>query len=305
MEARDPKVSVSMVIVSWNSGADLLRCLESLSHNPPGCAWEAIVVDNNSTDSSIDAARERAPWARFLINPENRGLAAANNQGMFASTGQFILLANADVAFTPGAIDALIDVCERHPRAGVVVPQLLQPDGHCQVSVGSLPTLREAAFRMKPRYRGNASGLVDAGFWWSGWAHDQERQIGHGAEAAYLVRRAAVTEVGAQDEHFELDWEGVDWSARMADLGWEVWFTPTARMQHAGGSSIRQVPLRWIVSSHRGMFRYFRTRVPRRAVPLVLLTIALRAAVKAATYGIGRTHYESARRRARLRSGSG
>src|SRR5262249_12622214 len=123
-------------------------------------------------------------------------------------------------------------------------------------------------------------GDARSGFWWYGWDHDREERIGHGAEACYLVRRTAIDEVGLQDEGFHLDWEGVDWSRRVGRAGWEIWYCPQAEVVHAGGVSIRRAPYRWVVSSHRGMYRYFKKTVPYPARPLVATTIGLRAGAK-------------------------
>jgi GT2 family glycosyltransferase len=132
--------------------------------------------------------------------------------------------------------------------------------------------------------------------WWHGWAHDVERPIGHGAEACYAVRREAVAEFGLQDERFVLDWEGVDWSARAWEAGWEVWFCPAAVVIHAGGTSLGQAQLRWIASTHLGMYLYFSRRVRRAARPLLALLVALRALVKLAAAIGGARLYDRARR---------
>jgi len=87
----DGSPEVSLVIVSWNSGHDLLACLRSLQSNPPSVSWEAIVVDNGSNDGSIDRLRQGLPWARVIANRRKRGLAAANNQGILASTAPPLL----------------------------------------------------------------------------------------------------------------------------------------------------------------------------------------------------------------------
>src|SRR5438105_1157017 len=79
--ARIDVPQVSVVIVTWNSGLELLDCLRSLAANPPSVAWEAIVVDNGSTDGSISRVRAELPWVRVIANTRNRGLPAANNQG--------------------------------------------------------------------------------------------------------------------------------------------------------------------------------------------------------------------------------
>src|SRR5258708_15469675 len=250
-------VEVSIVIVTWNAGHALRGCLESLHQQPPSGTWEAIVVDNASADDTVRMLAAEAPWARVITNPENVGLAAANNQGLAASRGRAILISNPDVLFSRGAIDALCDALDRHPRAALVVPRLLHPDGRVQTSAGDLPSFREAyAGRAASQSRASAAA-ARRGFWWDGWAHDEEVPIGHGAESCYVVRAAAVAQIGPQDRRFFLDWEGIEWSRRATRHGWEIWFCNDAEVTHRGGQSIQQNGLRWGGWSHAGMYRYF------------------------------------------------
>jgi GT2 family glycosyltransferase len=282
---------VSVVIVNWNAGPALAGCLRSLFQHPPSVPVEVIVVDNASTDGSAEQAVADHPSIRLLANRENRGLAAANNQGIVAARGDAILLSNPDVVYTAGAVDALLAALRRHPRAAVVVPRLSYEDGSLHTSVGDLPTLREALAGRQAQRRAAGAG----GFWWDGWSHDEERQVGRGHEAAYLVARRAIEEVGLQDERYFLDWEGIDWTARLAAAGWEVWFTPTAEVIHLGGVSIRQVPFRWIVRSHRGIYRYFASRHPWWRPWLAPLLVG-RAGVKLAAAAVSDV-YERGHRR--------
>jgi N-acetylglucosaminyl-diphospho-decaprenol L-rhamnosyltransferase len=284
---------VSVVIVTWNSRPVVLDCLDALAANPPSAPWEAVVVDNASRDGTPAAVRGHAPWARVVANDANRGLPAANNQGIAATTGALVLIANPDTAVRPGALDAMIDVLERRPQAAFVVPRLRYPDGELQVSAGDLPTLREALLGRQAQRRRPAG---DRGFWWDGWAHDEERRIGRGHEACYLVRRSAIDDIGLQDEAFFLDWEGIDWAARARAAGWEAWFTPAAEVVHLGGTSIRQVPLRWIVGSHRGMYRYFAKRTTPALRPALAAVVTVRGVAKAAAAAMGPAAYQRAHR---------
>ena len=269
---------LSVVIVNWNAGPALAGCLASLAEHPPSVPYEVVVVDNGSTDGSARAALATNPGLRLIENRRNRGLPAANNQGMVAAQASTLLISNPDVVYGPGAVDALLDTLARHPRAAIVVPRLLYEDGTVHTSVGDLPTLAEALAGRQAQRRRKGDAPV-AGFWWDGWAHDEERRVGRGHEAAYLVARQAVEEVGLQDEGYFLDWEGIDWTERMTAAGWEVWFTPAAEVVHLGGVSIRQVPFRWIVRSHRGIYRYFAARHPWWRPGLAPL-VAARAMVK-------------------------
>lgn len=295
VDARVPAVdrpAVTVVIVTWNSGGELLGCLRSLQNNQPSVAWEAIVVDNGSTDGSIARVRSEFPWVRVIANGRNRGLAGGNNQGIAASTAPFVLISNPDVVYGPGAIDALLDLLDRRDRAAFAVAKLVYPDGRLQTSAGDLPSTAQALLgkRLGRRDRNPA----DRRMWWDGWDHDEERTIGHGAEACYLVRREALGEIGLQDERFVLDWEGVDWSFRAWDAGWEVWFCPTAAVAHHCGVSLRQVPGRWVASTHKGMYLYLSRRVHPLLRPLLALAIGTRAVAKLAMLAGGTRVYERA-----------
>ena len=284
---------LSVVIVAWNSGSDLVNCVRSLHENPPSVPWEAIVVDNGSSDGSIESVRSEFPATRLLANRHNRGLAAGNNQGIQASRGAFVLISNPDVLYSPGSVDALLELMHRRSRAAFAIARLVHLDGQLQTSAGDLPTMSEALLgqRLSRHAAGERSGV-----WWHAWAHDEERQVGHGAEACYLVRRTAIDEIGLQDERFILDWEGLDWSRRAAESGWEVWFCPSAEVTHLGGVSVRQVPGRWIFSTHLGMYRYFRPHTARPVRPLLAATVAARGMAKLLAVALGARVYERARR---------
>ena len=149
--ATDPQMSA--VIVSWNSGDALLGTLRSLAEHPPSVPWEAIVVDNASHDGSPDRVRDELPAVRLLRNDRNRGLAAANNQGIAASQSPFILICNPDIVVRAGAVDALLDLLRRHPRAAFAVAKLVRPDGSLQTVAGDLPTLTEALLGRQAQLR--------------------------------------------------------------------------------------------------------------------------------------------------------
>lgn len=283
---------VSAVVVNWNGGSTVLDCLRSLADNPPVVPWEAILVDNASVDGSVERVRAELPWVRVIANERNLGLAAGNNQGLRASRSPFALISNPDVLYQPGVIDALHELLGRRPRAAFAIARLCDPDGTLQTAAGDLPTLREA---LVGRQLGRRQRSADrTGFWWYGWDHAEETQIGHGGEACYLVRRAAIADIGLQDERFPLDWEGIEWSARASDAGWEIWFCPQAEVVHLGGVSLRQVPYRWVASSHLGMYRYFRRRTPVIARPLVAIAIGARAGVKLAMAAVDPRLYDRA-----------
>jgi GT2 family glycosyltransferase len=270
--------ALSVVIVTWNSARSIERCLTSLRDNPPSLRHEVILVDNASSDDTVARAQAALPDLLVVRNDSNRGLAAANNQGIAVARGRYLVISNPDVVYRTGTIDAMVETADRHPRAAFVIPRVYYETGELQTSVGDMPSLREALlgrWALRRLARGQR-----AGFWWDGWAHDEETLVGHGLECCYLVRRAAIDDVGLQNERFVLDWEGPEWTRRMHDAGWEVWFAPAAEVVHLGGVSIKQALPRWIVSSHRGMYMYFAARTSPAVRPLLAAVFAARAAVK-------------------------
>lgn len=281
-------MAVAAVVVNWNGGDALLDTLRSLDAHPPAGGWDdVVVVDNASTDGSPERVAEALPWVRLVRNDDNRGLAAATNQGIAATAADLVLLCNPDIVVGQRAVDALADVLARHPRAAWAIARLRRPDGSIQTSVGDLPTFGEALLGRRWQVIRRRAG----GFWWDGWAHDEERRVDHGMEACYLVRRRAADDIGPLDEGFPLDWEGIDWSDRARAAGWEIWFTPAADVVHLGGVSVRQVRFRWVVRSHRGMYRYFATRSARPVRPLLAVAVAVRAAVKLVAMATGAWSY--------------
>jgi GT2 family glycosyltransferase len=283
---------VSIVIVTWNSRDVVCECLRSLAEHAPSRRHEVVVVDNGSTDGTVAAIREASPKTLVIANSSNRGLPAANNQGLLAARGDYLVISNPDVVYLPGAVDALVDVLERRPRAAFVFARLLHLDGRVQTCTGDLPTLREALIGKAALLR--SPKKQRRGFWWHGWAHDEEARIGHGGESCYATRRSTVGVIGGQDERLRLDWEGIEWVARAATMGWEAWFSPGASVIHTGGVSIRQVPLRWVAWTHIGMYRFFRNRIPVGARPALAIAVAGRAAVKTLVTLLTRRTYDVA-----------
>jgi GT2 family glycosyltransferase len=277
---------VSAVVVTWRSGRTIDACLSSLADQ----VATTVVVDNASPDDTVTRVRQHRS-ATLIANQANLGLPAANNQGIAATTSEHVLICNPDIEVRPGAVAALVGCLDRHPRAAFAVARLQHEDGSLQTSAGSLPTLREALLGRRFGIRRGTRGA-----WWHDWDHDDEVRIGRGQEACYLVRRAAIEEVGPQDVRYFLDWEGVDWARRMQERGWELWFCPEARAFHEGGASIKKAPLRWIRNSHRGIYLYF-SRDRSLGIRLALAAVVtVRAAVKsAAAVRIGRL-YEAGHR---------
>ena len=218
------------VVVTYDALPWIERCLESVR------GIETVVVDNGSTDGTTDVVRERFPNAN-LVEFENRGLAAGWNRGIAETSARHVLVLNADAWLVEDALARLLDASGRHPRAAVIGPRLLNPDGTLQRSVRGFPTLwRLATEYLYLRKLAPRSRALNA-FYGAGFDHSSERGVEWVMGACMLVRRAAFDDVGPFDERYFLFSEEVDWMKRATDRGWSVVFTPDARCVHVGGAA--------------------------------------------------------------------
>jgi N-acetylglucosaminyl-diphospho-decaprenol L-rhamnosyltransferase len=221
---------VSAVVVTYNALPWIERCLESVR------GLETVVVDNGSTDGTVELVRDRFPDAR-LVQQENRGLAAGWNRGIAEATGDWFLILNADAWLLGDAIERLVEFGQQHPRAAVVGPRLLNQDGSLQRSVRGFPTLwRLATEYLFLRKLAPGSRALNA-FYAGGFGHDEPRECDWVMGSCLLIRRTAVEDVGPLDESFFLFSEETDWCYRARQAGWQVWFFPGAECVHVGGAT--------------------------------------------------------------------
>jgi N-acetylglucosaminyl-diphospho-decaprenol L-rhamnosyltransferase len=277
---------VAAVVVTFDALPWVEQCLESLH------GVETVVVDNGSSDGTVAFVRERYPDVR-VVETENRGLAAGWNIGLRETASTYVLLLNADAWLVDGALEHLLSFAGSRPRAAVVGPRLLNPDGTLQRSVRGFPTVwRLATEYLFLRKLAPGSSALNA-FYAGGFDHDEVRDVEVVMGACMLVRRGAVDEVGECDEDYFLFSEETDWCFRFREAGWEVVFFPGAECVHvrgaAHGGRLYRENLRGhllFLSKHRG------PTVAERARRLLLVSLRLRGLVFRGERG--RTYREGA-----------
>lgn len=223
--------AVALVFVSTDEHHVLRHAIESLERDPPRHPLQIVVVDNASTDGVARETRARWPEATVLTNEWRRGLPANLNTGIRGSSAPFVLLCNPDLEFRPGAVDALADFLEEHPRAGMAAPKLLSPDGEIRPSARRWYTI-EALLALKLAVPGDEQPPAVARSVYADWDYREPREVDWVPCPATMVRRSALHEVGLMDERFRLYFDDVDLSLRMHLGGWEVWCVPGAEVVH-------------------------------------------------------------------------
>ncbi len=272
------KLSLSVIIVTYNSIREMDACLSSLFADLGARSADVIVVDNASTDGTAARISAERPQVRLLAQKENRGFATANNLGIRCSGGDALLLLNPDTVIQPGAIDALLTAFNVHAQAGVVGPRLLNPDGSLQPSCRDFPSLFGDLIGMSELYRSSWVRRALGRRMVSLNDHERARRVDWLSGACLLVRRAAVDAVGSMDESFFLYSEEMEWQYRMARRGWQAWFEPAARVVHQGGASTNAFSGQRIIWQYASIWRFY--HLNRNAVE----RIALRSIIWLATW---------------------
>ncbi len=251
----------------------LLDCIASLYQTVRNANFEIFVVDNASSDGSVEAIQQAFPSVAVIANRANEGFARANNRALRLMQGRYAVLLNSDTLMKDGALEKLLTFMDSRPDAGMCGPQLLNADGSDQTSYGRFPTvldeftsktlIRILAPRMyRDRYKpahAKQSGPIPVDF-----------IIG----ACMVARREAIALAGMLDEDYFFFYEEIDWCRRMGNAGWLVYHVPDARIVHFGGGSTREVGLRARTESWRSRYLYFRKSLSLGPLAIGFLTLA-------------------------------
>ena len=230
-------MSVAAVVVVHEEGPELARCVESLEPQ----VSEVVVIRN------------------LVDNERPLGFAANANRGIAATSAPFVLVANPDTEAAPGAVEILRRFAESNPRAGIVGPQLLNPDGTHQPSRRRFPTVSGTLVRRTPLRR-----LLNPDRHFYGDRPDEPVQADWLLGAFLLLRRELVDELGGFDEGYRLYGEDIDLAYRAAKAGWERWYVPEARVTHAHAAvTDKRFLTRHTLWHWRGIARFVRKHPER------------------------------------------
>jgi N-acetylglucosaminyl-diphospho-decaprenol L-rhamnosyltransferase len=272
---------ISVVIVNWNSGQLLENCVRSLLRNADGC--QIVIVDNASTDSSLDFTEQFAGGMLVLRNSCNIGFSAANNMGWRAGEGAMVLFLNPDTECFPGSVSRLEQTLISDKEIWAAGGQLVNPSGKPQVgfNVRPFPTIGSVAAEML---------LLDR-IWpsnpWSGpnrMTAASAIDVEQPAAACLMVSRAALEKIGGFDENFRPAWfEDVDLCRRIRNHGGRIRYEPGAKFLHQGSYSLGRLSRQdFLETFHGNQIRYFRKhhgpRAASRVKRLVLIGLLMRSA---------------------------
>jgi N-acetylglucosaminyl-diphospho-decaprenol L-rhamnosyltransferase len=253
---RGTGADLAVVIVNYNAGEYLARCVESVFESDGGLRLDVVVVDNASRDGSARAAAKLRPELRLVENPTNRGLSAAWNQGAAETDAPWILFLNPDAEVWAGDLAGFAKVGTERPEVAVLGPLVRNADGTIYPSGRGFPSVSRAlghAF-LGPIAPNNPTTRA---YRQADWDRRTERLVDWVSGACMLVRRKAFEDIGRFDEGFWLYGEELDLCTRMRDEGWAVLFSPALEILHEGGVSTGRSRQTHVQHS-RSIYRYYR-----------------------------------------------
>jgi N-acetylglucosaminyl-diphospho-decaprenol L-rhamnosyltransferase len=236
-------ISVSFVILSWNTRNILRKCLVSLEQDLGKRSREVICVDNASSDDSADMVETEFPTVKLIRNTENSLYSTGNNQGANRARGKYLCILNSDTEVRPGAIDLLIDFLEENEDYGAAAPRLVNPDGSVQRACGRIPGL------INPLLESSFLGTVPPLSWFLMWRqmkdfdHLHSRDVPQPPGACIVMLRDEYIETGGLDPILSLYFNDVDLCKRLLDRGRKIRYISEAEILHHGGFSTRAFTL--------------------------------------------------------------
>lgn len=261
-------LDLSIIIVNYNARDFLLKSLKSLFQNQIMESLEVFLVDNASTDGSVEEVRNHYPQVKLITNNQNKGFAAANNQAIKEARGRYLMLLNSDAAVGKAALKSMLKFMDSHSEAGAVGPRLIYPDGTPQPSVDFFPNLLTEFFhlfrmkrilpttmlRRKVSYvAGPFLGRTVRTYLQTYEDGTNPRQVDCISGACLLVRREVIDKIGLLDENFFMYMEDMDWCIRMKRVGFKIYYLPNVEVLHYVGESGR--------GDERAFVEHYRSRL--------------------------------------------
>lgn len=252
-------MDLSIIILNYNTRQLTLDCLQSVYASTTSYRYEVIIIDNNSSDDSVEQLQRQYPSTQLIANKENVGFSRANNQGMRVAQGRHILLLNSDTIVEPDTFETMLQFMDGHPEVGASGCKVILPDGSLDKACRrGFPTPSASfyyafgfskLFPDNPRFNQYQLGYLSP---------DESYPIDCLVGAFMLVRREAIDQVGMLDEEFFMYGEDIDWCYRIKQAGWQNYYYAKTFITHYKGASSRRKPYKIIYEFHRAMYLFHR-----------------------------------------------
>ena len=289
-------MDLSVVIINFNTKKLTLDCIKSVIRYTKKIKFEIIVVDNGSTDSSITAIWNiKLPITNFKLkiieNKKNLGFAKANNQGIKASRGRYVLLLNSDTLVNDDVLGEMVGWMDNHPKVGIVSCRLRNIDGSEQGTGGYFPTLIRVFswmtiqdFPLVDRFIKPFHPIHRKFFNMGKEFYKSEKELDWVTGAFFLIRRQVVKDIGYFDENYFMYTEEVDFCYRAKQKAWKVFYLPRWDILHYGGAS--GINWSYAVPEYNGIKLFYQTHYPSWQFPILRIILKIGALGRIVLFGI-------------------
>ena len=258
-----------VIIVNFNTADLLSKCLSRLCASRLDRPMEVYVVDNGSSDGSLQVVHERFPGVHTIDAGGNLGFAGGNNLALREILAgvprtvdrgrQYVLLLNTDCFVEPDTLQITATFLDSHPKAGVVGPKIMLADGRLDLACRrSFPTPSSAFWKLTGLARRYPNHPRFARYNLTYLNPDQPHEVDAVMGACMFVRLSAIDDAGLLDESFFMYGEDLDWAYRIKKRGWSVHYYPAAHVLHLKGASSSRQSYRLIVEFYRAMYLFHR-----------------------------------------------
>ena len=239
---------IDIIIVNYNSKDVLINCINSIINEETQLNYNLWIIDNASTDDSVEDLKEFFPKVNIIKNELNEGFSKANNKIIKMTSAHYILLLNPDTIVYNNSISGCLNYIKEHSEVGIVGCKVLNPDGTLQLACRrSIPTPVVALFRLIGLSKLFPNNKMFAKYNLT-YLNDHEINEVDAVSGAFLmIKRDVVNKVGLLDEHFFMFGEELDWCMRVKNAGFKVIYYPKSFITHLKGESCKRNPkkARW------------------------------------------------------------
>jgi GT2 family glycosyltransferase len=279
---------LSIVVLSWNDRKVIGECLRSIFAETHLDSYEVLVSDNGSTDGSLELIKGEFPQVRVLENGRNLRFAKANNVGIRACNGDYILILNPDTIIHDRCLDKVVALADQRHEAGAFGCRVLNADGSYQLSAQPFSTVpRELIVAFHLQFLGYLSDIF-LGDSYKGWKGETEKPVDWISGCFMLIRGDLLRSLGGFDEQFFYYYEDMDLSRRIWESGHSIIYTPVGTITHLKGHSTSQrlPPVTFAIDSQITRFLYYYKYYGRRGVRRARLVALIALTVRRLGYGL-------------------
>lgn len=250
-------MDLSIIIVSWKVKDILKKNLENIYKSEGDFKYEVFVVDNDSQDGTGEMIEKNFSEVNFIANSSNLGFSKANNQAIKKSKGRYVLLLNPDMKVFPNTFQKMIVWMDSHPEAGIAGCRLLDKEGGIVKHVRRFPSFfDQAAIILKFPH---LFPWVLNKYLFSNFDYSKEAKVDSIRGSFFMIRRKLIEEIGGLDERYFVWFEEVDYCRQTKEVGWKIYYTPSAECVDLVGQSFSQLKRGSAQKYFRdSMLKYFR-----------------------------------------------